>query len=291
MISRILITGGTGFLGRALISRLSKISNVCVDVLYRNNVFKESGKGNIRYLNLANFDPSEIEYDVVLHLAAYITAARDKASTTQLIQSNILFGAQLLSEVRIKNGGLFVDTGSFAELHSSRDEVNVSYLYSETKKSFENIAKFFATINQYNYCKVIPYTVISKERQDKKLIDVMLSSLDADLPVKMTSGEQVLDFIDRDDVVCLYEALVLEDDFSRLNNETLECCSGKGTSVLDLAEMIKEISGKPLNIDWGAMPYRETDIMKAVGNPSNTNKLTGWHSSDTLFNTLKKIID
>lgn len=286
---KILITGGSGFIGKELVSKLSKLKDISIDILYRNNITKIPNTPNIRYLKISNFDTSEIEYDVFVHLAAFITASRDKLSTINLIESNILFGSELLAEIKLKPGGLFIDTGSFAELHTSNNS-KVSYLYAETKKSFENIAKFFASINEYNYCKVYPYTVISEERQDKKLLDIMLSAIDSILPVKMSSGEQVLDFISRDDVVSMYELLILESNFNKLNNKKIECCSGKGTSVIELAKMIETISGKRLNIDWGALPYRETDIMNAVGSTKNAKNLLGWKPSESLNDTLKKII-
>lgn len=286
-----LVTGGTGFIGKALVSKLMMSPDISIDVLYRNSKQEKICSGNIRYIHIDDFNPSNTTYDVVLHLAAYLTSLRDKTSTIRLIESNLLFPAKLLSEVKIKKGGLFVDTGSFAELHVSPDGLNVNYLYAETKKSFENIGRFFAVVNQYNYCKVYPYTVISKTREGKKLLDIILSSLDAEYPIPMTSGGQVLDFIDRDDVVSLYEALVFESDYSKLNNEKIECCTGAGTSVRDLARMVSKISGRPLNIEWGLKPYREADIMYAVGCPDKAQCLVGWRAKSDLYTTLSKIIE
>ena len=287
---RILVTGGTGYIGRAVVSQLIRQKELVVDVLCRDVSKAMPRESSANYINLAGFGADAGEYDVVLHLAAYISAERDRVSANRLVESNIAFGATLLADINIKKGGLFVDTGTFAELHKGRGGKG-NYLYAETKKAFEHIARFYSQVNDFNYCKVFPYTVISTERETEKLIDLLLSSIGSDKPIEMTKGEQILDFVDRDDVSSIFQKIALEKDLSALDGARLPCCTGVGTSIRELARIIGGVSGSKLNITWGAKSYRERDILEAVGDPSVAMRLLGWRAESDLKSIIERIVN
>ena len=101
----------------------------------------------------------------------------------------------------------------------------------------------------------------------KRLFDYMAESLDADTPVDMTAGEQVLDFIHVDDVAGFFAYAVSHaEEFMALpqNGMDFHLGTGVGTSIRDVAKLMESITGKHCNINWGGRPYRERDIMKAV---------------------------
>jgi len=287
---RILITGGTGYIGRAIVSKLIRQKEFVVDVLCRDIRTAPPRDSCANYISADDFGTRAGEYDLVLHLAAYLSAERDKLSAAQLVASNIAFGTVLLADINIKKGGLFVDTGTFAELHQGKGGRG-NYLYAETKKAFEHIARFYAKANDYNYCKVYPYTVISAERESKKLIDLLLSSIGSETPVQMTEGQQILDFVDRDDVSRMYQSIAGVNELSVLNDARLECCTGVGTSIRELARIISEVSGSELNVAWGARSYRESDIMRAIGDPTSAMELLDWQAESDLKSIIEMMVN
>lgn len=93
----------------------------------------------------------------------------------------------------------------------------------------------------------------------------MKDSLESQEPIKMSAGEQVLDFIHIDDVVSFINyvichlPLVVQQPFVDYHLGT-----GKGLSIRGLAEMMEKKYKKKCNIAWGALPYRINDVMYAV---------------------------
>ncbi|HCY37353.1 MAG: hypothetical protein DKM50_12190 [Candidatus Margulisiibacteriota bacterium] len=98
---RILITGGTGFIGRHLIERLKKNENHLITVVTRNKGGQAIAGCDIVECNLLNLDEVlnlENKYDIVYHLACI---KEEKYSYNELYQANVITTKNIL-EVAVK---------------------------------------------------------------------------------------------------------------------------------------------------------------------------------------------
>ena len=81
----------------------------------------------------------------------------------------------------------------------------------------------------------------------------------------MSGGEQILDFIHVDDVVSCIKYIVSNSQrFIEEPTSEYHLGSGKGTSLRELAQMLEKKYKRNCHIAWGALPYRERDVMYAV---------------------------
>ena len=115
----------------------------------------------------------------------------------------------------------------------------------------------------------------------KRLLDYIYESLDAPEPVNMTGGEQVLDFVHVSDVASFFvQSIVNFERFIKLNNgENIHLGTGIGHTIREVASVIESKTGKKANINWGALSYRERDIMYAVAPVGKNYDKIGWKAN------------
>ncbi len=289
---RILITGATGYVGRNLLPQLHEITNdlliVSRDIATAESLFpyaKHSVAGD--WDTVISFNP-----EVVLHLATLSTSS-DAADIIQpMIDANITFGVQLLNALKECDAmKLFVNIGSFAEYRLGTEKKKDAYLYTATKSAFCHFVDYYADLCNYKYLTLVLYTVYGGVDLRKKIIDYVFDALDAKEPVKMTAGAQCLDFIHVGDVVAAIKQCALQNEelYEKLPQGTeFHIGSGVGTSIRAMAEMVSEITGKPLNVDWGALPYRPLDVMKAIAPINKNNTLLQWKPTTALVAGIKE---
>ena len=283
----ILITGSTGTVGKAFVLNLqkSKVNNLCLLVRDANKAISFFGnESNIEYVSVEEISKiREKSFDIVFHLAAYITSNDDEESMKKLIETNIGFSSQLLFNLQYCKGiKLFVNFGTFAEYRFGTSEINNAYLYSATKSAFKEILKYYADKTGYSYINIIPYTIYGGNDSSKKVIDYLKESLNSTEAVKMTNGEQRLDFIHLDDVVSFLCYIIENIDKILLkNHKNYFLGTGIGTSIKELAALLEEKYNKKCNIEWGARDYRPRDVMHAVAPIGNLLDI-GWKVANRL---------
>ena len=300
---RILVTGSTGYIGRRIVDAILRskqdvsIVALCRDVKKADDLCSDARCRNTSvddmYRTVADFRP-----ELVLHLATLSTSRDDADIIEPMVAANITFGIKLLDALSaVDSVRLFVNVGSFAEYRNGlgagqRD----AYLYTATKSAFRHFVEYYSAKCGFKYITAVPYSVYGGDDTAKKLMDYMIESIDAAEPVKMTAGEQRLDFVHVDDVVRFFNSTldILSDDStykSLPNGREYHLGTGVATSVRGLASMIEHRSGRHLNIEWGGRPYRPLDVMYACASiEENQDVSLVWHPQISLSDGLDRLI-
>lgn len=283
-MNRVLITGGTGYVGRRVVEALMKEECVEVAIFVRTiqkarQLFKnykieiiDSQSENWK-LEIAHFKPQ-----IVIHLASHLTSNDNPEEINNLIESNILFGAHLLDALKSCDVKLFINTGSSSE-YNQENLLEPAYLYAASKTAFRSILKYYQKLLGFKVIHAIPYTIYGGEREGKKVIDYLFES--KKMIVKMSPGEQVLDFIHIDDVVSFF--IKIMKNLNKLDDKeyTFFLGTGVGTKIKDVAKIIEKQYKISLNIIWGGIDYRNTDIMYSVA-PIENNFESIWKAQISL---------
>ena len=152
MNNKILVTGGSGFVGRFLIEELLQDSSDTIIAMYNNSgvpgVFKSSS-GNLEWIktDLVNDDLSETlsGIDVVYHLAGYSTTESSPVELERLNNINVIATQRLAEACMSSKVRHFVFVSSIAACESSLepviDERNGYPItpYGDSKKRAEDI--------------------------------------------------------------------------------------------------------------------------------------------------------
>jgi len=275
---RILVTGSTGFVGRHLLPKLIEAEHEVIELTIEPEVSnKLYGKttSKIEVPKKQTELVAKIEHckpDIVIHLASYLTPADDFDTMEKLLSVNIMFFCRLLDALKKCDLKLFINTGTSAEYFKGDGVFEPAYLYAATKTASRSFLNYYSTVYNFKQFTVVPYTIYGGNDTQKKIIDVIFDSLDSSIPVDLSPGEQVLDFIHVDDVANFYVYLV--DNMEKIENKAnFQLGTGRGTTLKQLARIIEQKSGKKANINWGGKPYRPSDVMYAVADTQLQQKL------------------
>lgn len=293
---RVLITGATGFVGMNLMPMLedkcpeAEILLLCRNTAKAKNLFPYK---NCKICQSEDWDAArKFQPEVVLHLASLSTSRNDAEIIPELIHSNIMYGVQLLDALKEDTElRLFVNTGSFAEYRYGSESINDAYLYAATKSAFRSFAEYYSQLGGYKFVNVIPYTIYGGKPTIKRLMDYILESMDAQSPVDMTLGEQILDFTHVDDLCDFYIHLISHQNvlYQVKNGGNFHVGTGVGTSIRHLATLMEQVYGKPCHINWGGRPYRDRDTMYAVAPIAKNMALLNWKAKISLKEGIEKM--
>lgn len=274
-MKNIIVTGSTGFVGRNLVPLLIKENHNILEItrdykksykLYGNKTIKFEISENQNSLTkfIKNFKP-----EICLHLASYITANDSFDDSKKLIESNISFLLRLLDAFNECNLKFFINTGTFAEYGKGDYEFSPAYLYAATKTASRSFIEYYSNKLGFKFCTVIPYTIYGGIDSNKKVLDLIIASLNSKVKIDFTPGEQILDFIHIKDVISFYYDLINKN--KNLLKE-YHLGTGVGHSLKDVAAILENLTNKKTNINWGEKKYRKNDVMFAVSNQNILRK-------------------
>jgi CDP-paratose synthetase len=289
---KILITGGTGFVGKTLIPYLCRHGFTDVVLLVRNRAKATSLFSNLSVHIIDTHDDWRKEViqcnaNVVLHLATLFSGKCDAESVKSIVDTNILFTTQLLEAVMHTDCSYFVNIGTFTEFLNGAGVYMPNNLYSASKTAVRPIIKFYQTQSKWKWVNVIVYSPYGRYNSQKKVIDYMLDAMDASTPVAFSKGEQVLDFIHVDDMADFFVTLLNNLQVIQRDYEEFHLGTGEGHSIREVASVMERVFGKKINAIWGGLSYRTLDVMHAVAPVSKNISMLGWRSRLSLEEGIK----
>lgn len=298
---KILLTGATGFLGSRLLEHLSRMPERQIGILVRDrsnieniqdilvktqDIFKIHSKESIDHA-VQKFKP-----DIVIHIASMIRAEHQPDEVEPLILSNILFPSLILESMRQHNIKYFINTGTFWENMNSSKEYDPTSLYAATKRSFEDILKFYTESTDIKAVTLQLYDTYGPHDPRKKLLWWLRHSIDNKGPIPFSAGEQQMDMVYIDDIINAYtKAIEYIIKKQTKDIDIFPIATGEIHTLREVAQIFETAIGKKLNIDWGKRPYRAREVMQVKPDLINTKVKLGWRAQVTLEQGFQKIIE
>ncbi len=268
---RILVTGGSGYLGQFLVEALKK-ENANVFVLDKNvENTQKTFKVDITKKQEVIDAVSKIQPEIIFHLAAILNRERNFDRFELSNNINHLGTYNLLEALKTISYQNFIFTSTSeiygenkAPFHEEQLPDAVSP-YSLTKVYSENLIRTFSKLNTKNYTILRLFNFFGKNMPEDFFIPQLINSLKTKESFDMTGGKQIRDFLYIEDVV---SALVLTAQQANPKNETYNVCSNTGVSLKQLVEIIQKALKSDCKINFGALPYRDNEVWNMVGSNS-----------------------
>ncbi len=270
---KILLTGGSGFIGSHLKKHLIKDNDVYeikrkkANSSKSNNVFYHNGKTK----ELSKFFTST-KPDLVIHLASLFISEHDSSDLEKLVNDNILFSTQLL-ECCIKSGcKKFLNTGTSWQNFNNKD-YNPVNLYSATKEAFFKILYYYHVAHDIDCINIKLFDSYGPNDKRKKLFYHINSAVNNKDNFDMTSGNQKINILHVEDI-CNGFILALKLLNKKKNIfKSYALSADKLISLKELVNKYLKINDLNLKINWGKKKYKKREVMKPW---SKFELLPGW---------------
>ena len=296
MNKKILIVGGTGFLGYHLAKKcLSKKWNVTS--ISTNEPRKIRFLPKVRYLiadiKKKNFLEKNItsNYDFVVNFGGYVNH-KDKLKTYESHYIGCKNLANIFKDKKIKN---FIQIGSSVEYGDTKspqnenDKTDVKKLKSTYGKAKLMATNYLLKLNKkYNFpCTILRlYLVYGPYQDNNRLIPHTLNECLNDNAFKCSAGKQHRDFLFVEDLI---KAIFKCFNNKRSIGELINIGTGKPQNIRKVILFIKnKINlGKPI---FGKISLRKDEILRLYPNISKAQKILKWKPSTSFQNGIKIII-
>ena len=268
---RILITGGTGFVG-ANLTRFLLAEGADVHLLVRPNARYwrlQDVRSDLRLHETAAFEEKSLEPllkgirpEWIFHLAAYGAYAA-QADPKKIFATNLLGTTQLLQAAACVGFDAFVNAGSSSEYglkdHACREDETPepNSVYAVSKVAATLYGQFLARRDQLPIVTLRLYSVYGPWEEPSRLIPQLLLQGRKGLLPPLVRPEAAHDFVYVEDVV---RAFVRAASCARkVGGNVYNVGTGRQKTLREVVRMMKTILPIRQRPQWGSMPSRSWD--------------------------------
>tara|TARA_B100000925_G_scaffold291095_1_gene278016 strand:- start:909 stop:1826 length:918 start_codon:yes stop_codon:yes gene_type:complete len=296
-MKKILVLGGTGFIGSHFINSISKeeIEIFCLG----KKAIKKNKNPNINIVNLDISHEKKIknslprDFTHVLNLSGYIDHSNFYANGRRIINEHFIGLMNIISHIDKSKLISFVNIGSSDQYWSKVSPMKESYnsksfsCYSLAKNFSEDFLKYMHKFEDFPSINVRLFLVYGPNQKDDRFLPHVIKKCLNKESFNVSPGNQLRDFCFIDDVI---DALRLCLDNKKAIGQTINIASGNPISIKEVVKKVVKISrgGKPI---FGGLNYRENEQMSLFADNRKANSILGWKPKVSLDEGLKKTVD
>ncbi|HEX4147846.1 MAG TPA: NAD(P)-dependent oxidoreductase [Pirellulales bacterium] len=284
---RILVTGGSGFVGACLVRELiAQGHEVHLLLRDRSSSWRLAGiegeyqphEADLRDISALRRAVDASRPEVIYHLAAY-GVRRSQTRQSEILETNLQGTANLLEALGRHDYRALVHTGSSSEYghknHAMRenDRLEPRTAYAVSKAA----ATLLCQAEAYRGRMVSTVRIFSAYgpwEDPHRLVAYVVDCCRRGEAPRVTNGAPPRDFIFVDDVLRLLQTAA---HCPQAAGRILHAGSGRQCNVREMIRTIVEVCGRdPADIRFGEMPAQADEPTHWVANIEQTTKLTGW---------------
>lgn len=288
MKKRILLTGVTGFLGSHLAKKMLAVGYEVVALKRKTSSLRrvESCVSDIVFYDIEELDFDDLfrtcgKIGTIIHTATCY--GRNNESVSDIFAANTEFPLRLFDAGNRAGVEVFLNTDTILDKYLN--------LYALSKNQLLQWGKFFSLHEKIRFVNLKLEHFYGPDDDPTKFTTYILNSCLSNISeLKLTKGEQKRDFIYIDDVVSAY--MILLEEIYRIDDSFMEFEVGSGQSVTirEFVETAHLLAASKTHLAFGALPYREGEVMDSKADISGLSAL-GWQCRYDIVTGLKLVID
>ena len=265
----LLVTGGTGFLGKKLVEELDN-NNFKLILLTRNklnSIFKKNKafKNHI-ILQYNKADLGKLKKFKNIYGVVHLSTCYGRKGETkkEIYSSNYVYPLNIFKIVNKKNLKFFLNTDTYFKLGLKLPK-GLEY-YLESKKKFLNKIKLISKKSNINLINCRIFQMYGEGDNKDKFIPTIISQLKKNEPkINFTKGNQRKDFIYVLDAARAISMIINHHCSNNLEGfHNYEIGSGKTYSIKYIARLLKLKTKSKSRLIFGALKSRENESLKEV---------------------------
>ncbi len=281
---KVLVTGASGYLGRRLCDALFAAGHSVVAVVHRHSVVAAETSEKFATVRLddgmmAGEIVESCRPDVVIHVATAYGRSGEKLR--EIVEANEILPLELMSACEKSGCRYFVNTDTILSRFLNPYSLTKSHAADWMNMFSDGVTMINVRLDHF----------YGPGDSPKKFVAHMVELMRRDEPViELTEGSQTRDFTYVDDVVSAY--LVILDhlgEFQRGSVVTFEVGTDVRTSIRDVVEELRKLTGTRSQLRFGAIPYRRREVLEYSINTHSLRRL-GWSPQVPIKDGLRRVV-
>lgn len=292
--SKVLVTGGTGFVGRHVIECLRAAGWSVLATRRSQSLYNANGpdKGIVWWdIEKLGLDSLFKEYHEEIGAIIHIATAYDQGvgGEFSLFQTNVVFPMEILNQAILHKVRIFINTDTF--FNSPNVKYDYQYYYTLSKRHFLEWGQRIANTEKIGFINLVLHHVYGYGDSEKKFITKLSRGCLKGDEIKMTEGSQKRDFVYVKDVADAY-LRVLENS---INSDakgfiSFDIGTGHPVSLREFSEKLNRIFGNRANLIFGALPLRKGEMEECKADVSAIKSI-GWCPNHSLDEGLQEMFN
>ena len=288
MKKKILLTGVTGYLGSYLANALVSSGHEVIGLKRKSSSLRrvKSISSKIKLVDVEALDYEVFfqvnkNIDIIIHTATCY--GRNYESVSEIFSANTVFPLSLLDAGSLSGVQFFLNTDTILDQYFK--------LYALSKNQLLQWGKFFSKQGGIRFVNIRLEHFYGPDDDPSKFSAHVINSCLRNTPeLSLTKGEQKRDFIYILDVVSAYMVILEKMDSFDSSFVEFDVGSGKSVSIREFVETTHNLSSSETILAFGAIPYRQGEVMNSEADISKLKAL-GWQCKYDIEEGLKQVID
>jgi len=295
---KLLIVGGTGFIGRSL-AKCAINNGYEVTVVSLNLPAVGDMINGVEYLQIDVTDIKSLQskeiggVDYVVNLSGYIDHSRFLDGGSQMLDVHFKGVQNLLLTLNWSKLKRFVQIGSSDEYGGAiapqcenSPELPISS-YAASKVASTHLLQMLAKTENFPAVVLRLFLVYGPGQDSGRFFPQIIKGCLADKEFDTSSGAQLRDFCYIDDIA---DGILKALKCDNVNGEVINLASGDPVSIRSVIEKVRDCIGKGRPV-FGRIAYRSGENMELYADISKAKSLLNWKPTTTIDNGIKKTVD
>lgn len=290
--ARILVTGGSGFLGSHIVRR-ARAERWNVISAYRNAKGDDAVPMDVCDVGSVETVFRAISPSVVIHCAAYGVNYADQ-DLERALQVNVHGSLHVLHAAakrrvrRLVHVGSAVEYGSVEGLISEEASLNPTAIYGSTKAAGTILVRQRAQALDVPLVVARPFALWGPGEGMHHLIPQVVSACIRQVPLQLTSCEVLRDYTYVEDMSASILALARMDDVP--SGIIVNMGSGEGQLLRDFVRSIAKLLGGEHLMEFDARPSRPTEMRSLIPDITRMREILGAGAATSVAEGVRRMV-
>jgi len=298
-MKRLLVIGGTGFIGRNLTIKAIQ-QGFIVTVVSLNKPASYRCIDSVEYIDVDIVDRVTLQqklkdhkFEYVINISGYVDHSNYSSGGRKVIDTHFIGLLNLLDSIDLTSLQRFIQIGSSDEYGSTLAPQNETFReapispYSFSKVASTHLLQMLYRTEKLPVVVLRLFLVYGPGQNDSRFLPKIIQGCLSGDTFPVSNGKQLRDFCFIDDVTQgIMKALIKE----KAVGEVINIASGKPVPIRDVVNHVCYIvgSGSP---EFGMVKFRSGENMELYADIDKAHKLLGWKQHVGLMDGIIKTVD